>query len=135
MRRSPFCHRRFKEIDLMTPVEACQKNLAALETKLADAHAWQAKVAGDIKTLAFDAHVQGGEPARRLEELQDLARLGEQNTASLEAAIAEARKRLAAAQAGEADEAEKAKATRALALLSAFETRGEALAARLTEVL
>jgi hypothetical protein len=111
----------------MTPVEACQKNLAALLDKLNDAKIWHAKVAATIAEISFDAHTAGGGARNKLDELQDQARAAEQDIASIEIAIVEARKRLSAAQAGERDEAEQAKATRALALLSAFERRGESL--------
>jgi hypothetical protein len=111
----------------MTPIEACAQNLAALEQKLVDARTWQAKIAVESKALSYDAHLKGGESASRLAELQDMARLGEQNIASIETAIAEARKRLAAAQAGELDEAEQEAARMALGLLQGFAARGQAL--------
>jgi hypothetical protein len=98
----------------MTPLDAAKLNLASLEGKLADARAWSLKVAAEARTLAYDAHVEGGESANRLKELQGLALAGEQNIVSIETAITEARKRLAAAQAGEHDEAEQAKARMAL---------------------
>jgi hypothetical protein len=70
---------------------------------------------------------KNGESAGCLAELQDMARLGEQNIASIEIAIAEAKRRLAAAQAGEIDETECAKASRARALLDGFAARGGTL--------
>ena len=111
----------------MTPVEIARKTLNDLETKLGDNKAWQLEIETASKSVSFEAHTAGGEARERLDNLNAQSIAAEQEAASLEIAIAEGKQRVAAAVAAETDAEQRSRATRALALLSAFEVRGEAL--------
>jgi hypothetical protein len=112
---------------MMTTVEAARKTLNDLQTKLADTRQWQIEIETATKATAFEAHVDGGDARSKLDNLDSQAIAAGREISSLETAIGEARVRLAAAQAAELDAEERAKATRALALLDGFATRGDAL--------
>jgi hypothetical protein len=119
----------------MTTVADAQKVLFDLQTKMADARVWAAKVEESIAACSFAAHTGDAGARIRLDELHGQQSMAEQEAASLEAAIGEAKTRLQAAVAAEQDAAEIAKAKRALALCSAFAARGEALDRSLTKFL
>jgi hypothetical protein len=111
----------------MTNVADAQKVLSDLQTKLADNKAWQLEIETAAKSVSFEAHTAGGEARERLDSLNNQRIAAEQEARSIEIATAEGKQRLAAAQAAETDAEQRSKATRALALLAAFEVRGEAL--------
>jgi hypothetical protein len=111
----------------MTNVADAQKVLSDLETKLGDNKAWQLEIETASKSVSFEAHTAGGEARERLDNLNAQSIAAEQEAASLEIAIAEGKQRVAAAVAAETDAEQRSRATRALALLSAFEVRGDAL--------
>jgi hypothetical protein len=111
----------------MTNVADAQKVLNDLETKLADNRSWQIEIETASKGVSFEAHTAGGEARERLDNLNAQSIAAKQEARSIEIAIGEAQQRLAAAQSAETDSEQRSKASRALALLSAFEVRGEAL--------
>ena len=103
------------------------KVVSSLEEKLADVRRWKNEIEASTEETAFAAHVDGGDARAKLDNLNEQAVAAGREIASLETAIVEARARLASAQAVELDAEQKAKASPALALLSEFEVRGEAL--------
>jgi hypothetical protein len=108
-------------------IEDARKVLQDLEQKLASQRARHDETQTEASAIAFAAHIDGGEARKKLDKLHaDAAKHGAE-IMSLEAAIIEARRRLAEALAAESDDVARAKAEQALALLEEFGKRGQEL--------
>ena len=111
----------------MTTVADARKVLNDLQTKLADNKTWQLEIETASKGVSFEAHTAGAEARERLDNLNAQSIAAEQEARSIEIAIAEGKRRLAAATAAETDEHERSQARLALGLVAGFVARGKAL--------
>jgi hypothetical protein len=101
--------------------------LADLEAKLDTAKKLRDQTEASILAVSFDAHSRNVAAHKKLEALNAKAASVALEIRSLEAAVSEARKRVAHAAALATDELERENARNALALLGDFENRGAAL--------
>jgi chromosome segregation ATPase len=108
-------------------IEEARKVLQDLEQKLADARARHDETQSEAKEIAFAAHTGDDAAKKRLDRLHGDAAKISSEVLSLEAAIIEARRRVAEALAAESDDVARDKAERALALLEEFGKRGAEL--------
>jgi hypothetical protein len=111
--------------------EDAKKTLDSLEYKLSGARQRLNETKAMAAEVSYDAHTQGGEAAERLNRLKSDETMWTQEIASLEAAVATAKKHVTHANAAETDAAERVNATKALGLLDDFAKRGAELDARL----
>lgn len=116
----------------MTDLEKAQAIVADLETRRAAVMARQDKAAKDRKAVAYDALATGDKVAgTKLQLINNAAMTAATELASLDAALAEARRRVAAAEAAEALAAERERMRGVTALTQHIRER----AARLDELL
>jgi hypothetical protein len=116
-----------KDIEMTTTTEDARAVLTELETKLSAARARHDETQSEAKEIAFAAHTGEADAKKRLDRLHaDAAKISSE-VLSLEAAIIEARRRVAEALAAESDDVARDKAERALALLKEFGKRGQEL--------
>jgi hypothetical protein len=101
--------------------------LAELESKLTNATQLRDDTEAAILAISFAAHSGDAAAHKRLDALNQKAASAALEIRSLEAAVAEARKRVGYAAAVETDANERENARNALALLGDFERRGEQL--------
>jgi hypothetical protein len=112
---------------MQNAAESAREILADLEHKLAGARERKVETESLLKANAFAANTGDAEARKKQTKWNtDLASWAA-DIFSLEAAIVEARRRLAAAVAANADAQEQENARQALALLETFATRGAAL--------
>ena len=111
----------------MTKVEDTKVVLQGLEGKLSDARMRLADTQAKAAELAYPANTGDESARKKLDGLNAKAAMAAAEIASLEAAIVEARRRVADAEAAEVDEVERRKARDALALLDDFSQRGKLL--------
>ena len=116
---------------MTTTTEDARKVLHDLETKLADAKSRHDETVSEAKEIAFAACTGEPDAKKRLERLHIETSKISAEVFSLEAAIVEARRRVAEALAAETDDVARDKAERALALLDDFTKRGAKLDAGL----
>jgi hypothetical protein len=117
-----------------TTMEA-QKILADLEQKLADAKSRHDETQTEAKEIAFAACTGEADARKRLDRLHiETAKISAE-ISSLEAALVEARRRVAEALASETDAAQLAKAQQAMEMVDAFTKRGAELDAALAAFL
>jgi hypothetical protein len=109
--------------------------LADLEAKLAAAKKLRDDTEAALLSISFAAHSGDAAAHKKLETLNAKAASIALEIRSLEAAVAEATKRVGHAVAVEADAAERENARTALALLADFESRGERLDHAMSKVL
>jgi hypothetical protein len=102
-----------------------------LETKLASARTRHDETQAEAQSIAFAAHTGDADARKRLDRLNADAGKRGAEVLSLEAAIVEARSRVALALAAEGDRAERDRAEKALGLLDDFAARGARLDAAL----
>jgi hypothetical protein len=108
----------------MTTQDA-RKTLDDLEAKLASAR--HDETLSEAQSIAFAAHTGDADARKKLDKLNAAAAKHGAEIMSLEAAIVDARRRVAEAEAVEADDVARDKAGRALALLADFTKRGQEL--------
>jgi hypothetical protein len=111
----------------MTDLKSANEVLNQLTIKLLDARNRLATAQTGTTEVAFAAHCDDAAARKQLDKFEADAAKASIEIRGLEAAVAEAKKRVEAAVAAENDEAEREKARTALALLSEFEVRGAAL--------
>jgi hypothetical protein len=109
-------------------VAKAERVLSGLRQKRDAAVARGVALGEERTTLAFAAHADDDAKARkRLDEINREAALGDSELRSIDAAIGEATKRLAAAQAVEAREAERQRAREVLAVTERMKAAGQAI--------
>jgi uncharacterized phage infection (PIP) family protein YhgE len=110
----------------LTPVECVEKTLAQLSDKKDRASKRIEQIAADRQSIGYAAHAENDQKAiKRLEQLaHDEAGISGE-LQSIEGAITEARKRLAAAQQAAVNEAARANAVEIRKLLTEFATAAE----------
>lgn len=110
--------------------------IADLKGRIAAIEGREIELTAERDELAYAAHIErNGKAVKRLAEIgTELQHLADE-TASLNAAIAEAGRRAAAADTADRDAAEREKAEKALVLLDSFAKRGAALDAKFDEAI
>jgi hypothetical protein len=108
-------------------LETSNETLNKLCEKLTAAREAHAAAESSARADAFSAHTGDAKARQELDGLNAKATALALEIVSLEAAIAEGKRRVDAAVAAEVDEADREKARHALALLDDFSRRGEAL--------
>lgn len=107
----------------ITTTDTARAVLQELETKLAAAKSRHDETQSEAQSIAFSAHVDGGDARKRLDRLHtDVARIGAE-IKSLGAAVIEAKRRVDEAVAYEAGEAGRAAAVRRYAILESMSAR------------
>lgn len=112
--------------------DAAQATLDALLTKRADAGNRTAAIAAERDAIAFEAHTDGGPAQKRLKELNLDAAMAAGELASLDAAVAEAKRRLQDAGGVLAAAKRRAAADHAADDLTKLQTLGDQIDAALT---
>jgi hypothetical protein len=120
---------------MTTTTDTARAVLLDLETKLADARAHYDEAQSEAKEIAFAACTGEADARKRLDRLHiETAKISAE-ISSLEAALVEARRRVAGALASETDAAQLAKAQQAMEMVDAFTKRGAELDAALAAFL
>jgi chromosome segregation ATPase len=118
----------------MSEIEKAEKVLADLQTKQRDLARKAVELADERQQLGFAAHADGNKKARaRLDEINGAIAVHQSETASLEAAITEATKRLAQAKQAAALAQDRANAEQLRDTITEFVALGEEIDAALTD--